>query len=242
MFEMSKTQAAVKGMLVIGVLFSSLVCSPAMAQELRYSWLDMSYMAQDINRTGSQTPIPGQTVDVDVTEGKGVRFRGSLGTWHNLYLFIDYGSTDIDTFAVVTNDQGVFPADPDEFDFTTIRGGVGLKFSVASKTDIYAEVAYDSLDLDFGSFAGEDFGANDKDLGGELGARTLFGDDFELSAFGRYSNHADLDLNTLEFDTGAYFGVGFGWQIMRGLSIVGEYESGEFSNWSVGFRLDLDDD
>jgi hypothetical protein len=30
--------------------------------------------------------------------------------------------------------------------------------------------------------------------------------------------------------------------VIRGLSIVGDYESGEISSWSVGFRLDLDED
>ena len=44
------------------------------------------------------------------------------------------------------------------------------------------------------------------------------------------------------FDEDTLFGAGFGWQIIRGLSIVGDYEAGEFSNWSIGFRLDLDED
>jgi len=241
MIDMSKSRFAVKGLLIIGVLLSSAAFSSAMAQEIRYSWLDMSYMAQDFDRSGSQTPIPGQTVDIKGTDGDGVRFRASIGTWHNLYLFVSYGSTDIDTFAVVTNDQGVFPAQ-DEFDFTTIRGGLGIKFSVGLTTDIYVEAAYDSLLLDLGSFAGEDFDLDDQDIGGELGVRTLLGDDFELRAFGRYTNHADVDLNILEFEPGALYGVGFGWQLIRGLSIVGEYESGDFSSWSIGFRLDLDED
>jgi hypothetical protein len=38
------------------------------------------------------------------------------------------------------------------------------------------------------------------------------------------------------------YGAGFGWQIVRGLSIVGDYESGQFTSWSLGFRLDLDED
>lgn len=218
-----------------------LVATPSEAQEIRYSWLDLSYMSQDVGRQGSQVPIAGQTVDVDAGNGSGVRFRGSFGTWHNLYVFISYASTDIDVDAVVTNDQGVFPAS-DQFDLTTIRGGAGAKYSVGFNTDIFLEASYDSIDLDFGSFAGENFDTNDQDFGATLGVRSLLTDDLELRAWGRYSNHADVDLNTLQFDTGAAYGAGFGWQIVRGLHIVADYEAGEFDNWSIGFRLDLDED
>jgi len=220
------------------VLFLSL---PAPAQELRYSWLDLSYVNQDVGRQGSQEPIVGQTVDVNAGSGNGVRFRGSFGTWNNLYIFVNYASTDIDVDAIVTNDQGVFPAS-DLFDLTTIRGGAGVKFPVGFSTDLFLEASYDSIDFDFGSFAGEDFDTNDQDFGATLGIRSMVTDHIELRAWGRYSNHADVDLNTLEFDTGEAYGAGFGWEIVRGLQIVGDYETGEFDNWSIGFRLDLDED
>jgi len=213
----------------------------ANAQEVRYSWMDLSFMSQDFGRQGSQEPIPGQTVDVDGSDGDGVRFRGSVGTWHNLYAFVSYGSTDINVMAVVTNDQGVFPA-KDSFDLTSIRGGAGVRFPIGFSTDIFAEFSYDSLDLDFGSFAGENFDANDQDIGGAAGVRSMVTDDIELRAWGRYSNHETVDLNTREFSTGFVYGAGFGWQIVRGLSIVADYESGQFANWGIGFRLDLDED
>lgn len=218
-----------------------LVAGPVAAQEIRYSWMDMSFMQQDIDRAGVQVPIPGQSVDVAGSDGDGVRFRGSIGTWKNLYLFIDYGSTDIDVEAVVTNAQGAFPA-TDEFDFTAIRGGVGWKWSVFDKTDLFAELSYDSTDFDFGSFAGEDFDADEQDLGAALGVRTLFGDDFELKIQARHSNVGDIDLNTLAFESDTLFSVGFAWEVIRAFSIVGDYESGEFSSYSLGFRLDLDED
>ena len=217
------------------------VSSSAFAQEVRYSWMDLSFMGQDVDRAGTQVPIAGQTVDVDASDGDGVRFRASFGTWKNLYLFMDYGSTDIDVSALVTNAQGEFPAD-DEFDYTTIRGGVGLKYSLRFDTDLYAEVSFDSLDFDFGSFAGENFDMDRQEAGAAVGIRKMFGDDLQLSAFGRYSAIGDADLNTLEFDSDTLFGAGFAYTIIRGLSIVGEYESGEFSSWTVGFRLDLDED
>ena len=224
-----------------GILLLSAVSAAANAQEVRYSWLDMSFTAQDVDRTGSQEPIVGQTVDVDGSDGDGVRFRGSIGTWNNIYLFVDYGSTDIDVGALVTNDQGQFPAE-DEFDYTAIRGGVGLRFPVGFRTDLYGELSYDSLDLDFGSFAGENFDTDEQDVGGAIGIRSMLTDDLEVRAYGRYTSVGDVDLNTAKFEDDTLFGAGFGWQIVRGLSIVGDYEAGEFSSWSIGFRLDLDED
>ncbi len=226
---------------IAGVLLLTTWSAAATAQEVRYSWLDMSFMTQEVDRMGTRVPIAGQTVDVDASDGNGVRFRGSVGTWRNLYLFIDYSSTDIDVAALVTNAGGQFP-DEDEFDYTTVRSGMGLRIPLRPKTDIYAEVSYDSIDLDFGSFAGENFDTDDKTVGGAIGLRTMLNDDLELRVYGRYTGVGDVDLSTGVFDDDALFGAGFGWQIIRGLSIVGDYEAGEFSNWSIGFRLDLEED
>ena len=138
----------------------------AVAQEIRYSWIDMSFMAQDVGRAGSLTPLPGQTVDIAVSDGSGIRFRGSVGTWKNFYLMFDYGSTDIDLSGRVTNaNTGFVQEFEDQFDYTTIRGGIGFTFSVFDATDIYGELTYDSLDFDFGSFAGEDFDMDRKGTG-----------------------------------------------------------------------------
>jgi len=219
------------------------VGSAVSAQEIRYSWVDMSFMRQDVSSAGSLTPLPGQRVDIAVTDGSGVRFRGSVGTWKNFYLMVDYGSTDIDLTGQVTNTNTGFEQEfADEFDYTTIRGGVGLKFSILDATDIYGELTYDSLDFDFGSFAGEDFDMDRQEPGGTLGVRTIFGKNFEARLHVRYSALGDADLTTGLFDTDVLYGAGIAWEVIRGLSIVGDYEAGEFGSWSMGFRLDLDED
>ena len=241
---MHKIHSAVKGLLFIAILLSAALSSSVMAQEIRYSWLDMSYMAQDAAVSGTQpTLTPGQTVDAIGTDGDGIRFRGSAGTWHHMYMFIDFASTDIDVSAVVNNPGPVDSAD-DEFDFTNIRAGLGVRIPIGlgPATDLYAEVSYDSMDLDLGSFVDEDWDTDNQDIGGALGIRAMLNDDWQVRVYGRYTNHGDVDLTSGEFDTDTVFGVGFGWQLVRGFSIVGDYESGEFSNWSIGFRLDLDED
>ena len=231
----------IQGAVALSALLLFFCASPAAAQEVRYSWLDMSYVSQDVDRSGVQVPIPGQSVEVAASDGKGVRFRGSLGTWKNLYLYVNYASTDISVDAIITNEQGVFVSD-DEFDFTTIRGGVGWKYSVFNKTDIFAEVSYDSTDFDFGSFAGENFDISEQDIGGALGFRTVFGDHFELKVQGRFTPVGDIELNTLAYDSDTLYSVGFAWELIRGFSIVGDVETGEFSSYALGFRLDLDED
>lgn len=229
-------------LLACSVVFAALASGTAGAQELRYSWLDLSFVGQDVDRQGiQQTPVPGQTTEANAKDGDGVRFRGSFGTWYNFYVLGEYTSSDIDVDVVVRNDQGEFPAS-DEFDLTRIRGGIGWRYPVHFATDLYAELTYDSLDYDFGSFAGEDFDTDDQDVGGTLGIRHMVNDDIQVYAYGRYSNHADLNLDTLEFDTGQFYGAGFVWEIVRGLSLVGDYESGEVTTWAIGFRLDLDED
>jgi hypothetical protein len=227
----------------LSVLLLAWAGGSAEAQEIRYSWLDMSYMGQDVGRAGSLTPLPGQTVDVAVSDGAGVRFRGSLGTWKNFYLMLDYGSTDIDLTGRVTNTGTGFVQDfVDEFDYTTTRGGVGVRLPLRYDTDIFGELTYDSLNFDFGSFAGENFDMERQEVGGALGVRTMFGDHLQAQLRVRYSALGDADLTTGLFDTDTLVGLGFAWELIRGLSVVGDYESGEFSNWSIGFRLDLSED
>jgi hypothetical protein len=215
----------------------------ASAQDLRYSWLDMSFMGQDVSRSGALSPLPGRVVDISTTDGAGVRFRGSVGTWKNFYLMIDYGSTDIDLTGTVSNSNTGFVEEiSDEFDYTTIRGGIGLRFPLRYDTDIFGELTYDSLDFDFGSFAGENFDMARKEVGGAVGVRTMFGDHVQAYLLARYSAVGDADLTTGIFDTDTLVGVGVAWELIRGFSLVGDYESGEFSNWSIGFRLDLSED
>ena len=220
-----------------------LACSAAAsAQEVRYSWFEISFVRQDVQREGiAFDPTLSQAVEVAATNGSGTKFRGSVGTWHNLFAFVDFSSSDINVDAVVTNAQGEFPA-RDEFDYTFARAGIGAKWSLTPRTDVYGAMSYDSMDFDFGSFAGENFDIGDKDFGAEIGVRSMIRDKIELRAAVRYSTVGDVDLNTLTLDKDTLFGVGFGYELIRGLSITGDFESGEFGSWNIGFRLDLDED
>jgi len=237
-----KTRVLVAAKMVTALLLLS-GSSVALAQDVRWSWFETSLIEQDVgDAEGSLTDfVLNQTVDVATSEGNGIKFRASFGTWHNLFAFVDFTSTDIDVDVVVTNAGGEFPAS-DEFDYTTYRSGIGMKWSVTHSTDLYGAISYDSTDFDFGSFAGENFDAGGKDVGAQVGVRSIFGDNLELRANVRYSAVGDVDLSTGTMDADTLFGVGFGYELIRGLSITGDYESGQFSSWNIGFRLDLDEE
>jgi len=214
----------------------------ASAQDVRYSWFEFGFMGQDVSRSGSSfDPILNQGVDISATDGTGIRFRGSVGTWYNLYAFVNFDTTDPTVIGVVSNDQGQFPAE-DKFDLTSLRGGIGYKYSLTYKTDIVAELGYDSVTYDFGSFAGEDFDVDKQDFGVLLGVRSMFNDDLEIRGHARFTNVGDVDLTNKTFDSDVLFGVGLGYTLIRGLSVTVDYELGEVKTWSVGFRLDLDED
>ena len=226
---------------IIAALLLIVVSSTATAQDIRYSWFDIAFGQQDVGKSATFSDIViGQSVDVATTDGSGIRFRGSVGTWNNMFAFVDFKSSDIDISAVVTNLQGQFSA-TDEFDFTGIRGGVGLRWPLTHKTDIYGAVTYDSVDLDFGSFAGEDFDVGNKDIGATVGVRSMLRDKIELRASVRFTEVGDVDVTNSIWDDDTLFGVGFGYELIRGLSITGDYESGKLSSWNIGFRLDLDE-
>jgi hypothetical protein len=233
-----RRQIALSALLLAGLGLAG----AAAAQEVRYSWFEIAYVHQEAAETGTSTnPLLNQTVEVATRDGGGVGFRGSFGTWHNLYAFFDYNSVDADVDAVVSNDQGVFPAS-DEFDLTTISGGLGLRIPLRYSTDLYFELTYDSLDYDLGSFATEDFDTGDQGAGAALGLRHVLGDDFEVRAHARHTTVGNADFNTREVDDDTLYGAGIGYTFIRGLSVSLDYESGEIETWSVGFRLDLDED
>ena len=217
------------------------VSAVANAQEPRYSWFEIGVTGQDTSRSGSLPSGPGQTVDIATDDGNGVRFRGSFGDFRGAYAFFDYAAVDSDVNGLVTNPQGEFPA-TDEFDLTTIRGGIGYRWVLNVETHIVGELSYDSLDYDFGSFAQEDFDTGDQGFGALIGVRRMLGDDFEVGAYARHTSVGDADLNTQQVDADTLFGVSANYMFVRGLSLTFGYETGEIDTWSIGFRLDLDED
>lgn len=227
---------------LVPVVASGLVLpAGTLAQELPYAWFDIAFIGQDVSRSGTQSsPDLTQTVDLEAEDGNGIRFRASLGLWNHFFAFGEFSSADVDDRAVVRNVQGDFPAS-DEFDLTRFRAGVGYSIPLNYTNYLDVGVSYDSVDFDFGSFAGENFDADDKGVGAQLAYRSLLAQRFELGAHVRYTSVGDVDLSTGEFDADLLYGVNFAWTPLRAFSVIADYETGEIDTWAVGFRLGLDE-
>ena len=96
--------------------------------------------------------------------------------------------------------------------FGEIRGGFGFRWGDGFNTDITFEISYDSMDYDFGSFAGESFDADSKDVGGAIGVGIAFllGPGLSVSLEGL--------LGTFEVAPSAAL-VGIGFSLLIGLVI-----------------------
>ncbi len=239
---MSKHRGLLTTPLAVGIILGWGSC--AFAEEPRYSFFEVQFTGQSLDRKGVQDqPEFQQSVQVETDSGEGITFSAGLGLWKNFYLYGDFVSTDIDDDAVITNQDPDSPFRAgDEFDLTTLRGGLGYRYQLNFTTDIVAQAGYESVDLDFGSFAGENFDSDDKGFGALLGLRTIIRDRLELHAHGRYSDVGDPEIGANEFDSDILFGGGIGYRLVRGLWVRGDYETGEIDTWAIGFRLDLSED
>ena len=98
--------------LAVVLLCSTAVMNCANAQDVRYAWFELGVLGQDVQKSGSFFDLGlNQSVDIDASDGGGVRFRGSIGTWKNFYAFFNFETSDPTVEVVVTNNQGEFFAD-----------------------------------------------------------------------------------------------------------------------------------
>ena len=61
----------------VGALVAAFSCG-AQASDLSYTFIDFQGIATSVDATGAQTPVPGQTVQVDAGDGNGIAVEGGL--------------------------------------------------------------------------------------------------------------------------------------------------------------------
>ena len=70
--------------LAVVLLCSTAVMNCANAKDVRYAWIEFGVIGQDIQKSGSFFDLDlNQSVDIESSDGGGVAFRGSIGTWKN---------------------------------------------------------------------------------------------------------------------------------------------------------------
>lgn len=210
--------------------------SLAQASELSYTFFDFRYIANDVDATGSQNPVPVQTVTGNTEDGDGVAVSGSVAIGERFFVTGSYLSSIIDLTGTVANPLGVTGVE-DNFDLVATSIGFGYQRELKPNLDITGELVYDQADYDFGSFAGENFDANDTGIGVRVGMRWNPLDALEVNGYARHSPIGKIDLATRELESDTLVGVGFVWYFIEDLGVGVQYESGAVDTLAVSMRF-----
>jgi len=211
-------------------------CLPASASELSYTFLDFQRPEVTVDATGVQTPVPGQSVQIDALDGKGIAVAGSLALPHGLYFNGSYKSSVVDVTGVVSNPQVTVNV-ADTFDLVSSNLALGYAHEFGDNFDLIAEISYESSNYDFGSFAGENFDLEDSGAGARLGFRWNPARPVEFYVFGRYSPVAKPVLSERTYEPGSATTAGIRWYFFENLGVGIEYDSGDVDTTTISMRF-----
>jgi hypothetical protein len=203
---------------------------------LSYTFLDFRYVANEVEASGAQTPVALQTIEATTEDGDGISVGGSVAMGERFYFVGNYISSIIDVSGVVTNPLGVTDV-RDNFDFVQTGIGFGYQKELLPNFDLNVELSYDQADYDFGSFAGENFDANDSGPGAKIGFRWNPVEPVEVSAFARTTPVGKLNMSTAELEDDTVVGVGVNWYFIQDLGVGVNYEAGAVDTLTVSMRF-----
>ena len=208
----------------------------ASASELPYTFLDFQRPESKVDATGVQTPVPGQIVQINALDGKGIAVAGSLALVHGLYFSGSYKSSVVDVTGVVSSPLVTVKV-ADTFDLVSSNFAFGYAHKIGDDLDFIAEISYDSSNYDFGSFAGENFDLKGSGAGGRLGFRWNPARPVELYVFGRYSPVAKPLLTQRTYEKGSSAVAGVRWYFFENLGVGIEYDSGAVDTTTISMRF-----
>jgi hypothetical protein len=208
----------------------------ASASELSYTFLDFQRPQVSVDARGVQTPVPGQTVQIDALDGDGIAVGGSLRVGQRFYVGGSYKSSVVDVTGVVSNPFVTINV-ADTFDLVQTNLVFGYIQAIGDELDFVAELSYDSANYDFGSFAGENFDLDESGAGGRVGLRWNPARPIELYLFGRYSPVAKAALSEGAYEKGSSVITGFRWYFFENLGAGIEYDSGDIDTTTISMRF-----
>jgi hypothetical protein len=206
------------------------------AADLDYSFVDFGAVGLQGGLQGIKAPTPTQTVAIDTNTGEGLMVAGSLGVGERFYLRGSYDSAVIDVDAVVQSPLALVRTGGN-FDRTVSRAAFGLHHSFNRKLDGFAEITWDSVNYDFGSFAGESFDAKDSGAGFGVGVRWSATDALEIHAAVHASPVGDVDLTSSTLSSGAETTVGLRYYFFQDLGFGVELRSGDVDALTLSMRF-----
>jgi hypothetical protein len=212
----------------------------AHASELSYTYVDFQTFSNESALSGVQVPVPGQTVAVRTDDGDGISIGGSVSIAQRFYVGGRFQTSIVDVDAVVTNPFGITTA-ADNFDLIQSRLAFGYYRELRENFDLTVDIGLESMEYDFGSFAGENFDTRDEGLGVRVGFRWNPRTPLEVSGYAHHSPIGKADLTTGNFDSDTSIGVGAMWYFFRDLGIGLDYTSGEIDSVAFSMRFSFGD-
>jgi hypothetical protein len=224
------------GFISLVALIMTVAVLPAHASELTYTFLDFQYLQQEVQATGTQNPVPVQTVSIDSHDGDGIAIDGSLAIGSRFFAGGGFRTSIIDVEGLITNPLTEVQVS-DNYDVIFTRLSAGYLQPIGTTFDLIVEISYDSTEFDFGSFAGENFDVEGSGAGARAGFRWNPTPPLEIFASARYSPTAEVNLNTLEFEAGTMGSLGVRWYFFEDLGLGIDYEAGDFETIAVSLRF-----
>jgi hypothetical protein len=217
-------------------LLIALVSPGAAASELTYTFVDFGALSVDSDLTGTKSPTATQRVAVESGDGDGLTMGGSLAVGQRFYLRAGYESSIVDVDALITSPLATVSTGGN-FDLVSTRVAFGYVQPLGSELDLYFEASYDTVDYDFGSFAGESFDAEDGGAGFGVGLRWNPNPSLEVFIDAHGSSVGEVNLSTSELDSGVQGALGLRFYFFRDLGLGFDLRSGDVDTLNVSLRF-----
>jgi hypothetical protein len=177
---------------------------------------------------------------VQTEDGDGIGIAGAVAIGQRFYAGGRFQTAIVDIAGVVENPLGVTRVE-DNFDVVESRLTFGYYKELGDNLDFIAELSVDSMEFDFGSFAGENFDLQDEGVGGRVGFRWNPHTPLEISGYAHYSPVGKANFATRELEAATSVGLGAMWYFFEDLGIGLEYVSGELDSVAFSMRFSFGD-
>jgi hypothetical protein len=212
------------------------LASPGVASDLSYTFVDFGALGVASDLSGTRSPTPGQTVTVESGEGDGLTVGGSLALGERFYLGGAYDSAVVEVDASIRSPLATVSTSGN-FDLVTTRAALGYVVRAGEALDIYFEASYDTVDYDFGSFAGESFDVDDGGAGVGFGLRWNPTASVEVFASAHGSSVGEVNLTTSELGEGVQGSLGLRFYFFHDLGLGFDLRSGDVDSLAVSLRF-----
>lgn len=206
------------------------------ASDLSYTFMDFQAIDNTVDLVGRQSPVPGQTVDIAVTNGDGIAVAGSVAAGEHFFFGGSFSTSIIELQGVVMSPLETVRVE-DEFDLVFSTLELGYQREIADNLDFVIELLYETANYDFGSLAGEDFDLDDAGVGALVGFRWNPVPVFELYASARQSPVGTASLTDRKLSEDTLVSAGMRWFFFEDLALGFDYEDGEVETFAITLRF-----